>query len=145
MDKKTIGIILAVIAALIAIWDVAIFTNYTISNANNFVEVLSELFLLPGLYFLQIIAIVLFGIAAVWNGAPKWTLWLWTMGGILTTFSILGAFSIGPLLMPVTVLTLINALLFTRGAEESAWWRLGRFAAGALGQAAVMFSLIMIH
>jgi hypothetical protein len=107
----------------------------------------SSLWPFPGLYLLEI---ALAG-AAGWMGAVRsegdptsaWAWLPWIAGGVLSTFVILGGFSIGFYLIPAAAGFTLAGLLFDLRRKALRPTRLGSLLAAAIIQGSLMLILVI--
>jgi MFS family permease len=60
----------------------------------------TDLWLLPGLYFVELGLLGALATVATWQTIPMWEPYLWAIAGVMLVFVILGAWSIGLFLIP---------------------------------------------
>ena len=101
---------------------------------------------LPDLYLLEIIAVSILGMWAIWsNGSgrsPFRGILTWAVVGFIFAFVIMGVFSIGVLFLPVACLFTIAAILSFRSHGYLLVLYLGVGLAAALAQGAMMLVVI---
>jgi hypothetical protein len=73
-----------------------------------------ELFPLPALYLLEMIAASLVAAIGTFKEGERWGRSIWAAGGIIAAFVLMGGFSIGFFFIPTAILVLIAALLSWR-------------------------------
>jgi hypothetical protein len=99
---------------------------------------------LPGLYLVEVVVLVLVIFVTVVAEAPRAFVAAWAAIGALTTFTVLGAMTIGPFIV-MSLLALVPATML--GKPEGYSRRLGHavaFVSGLLAQAGVMFTVIRV-
>src|SRR5512143_3658959 len=95
---------------------------------------------LPGVYLIEIPAIGLTGMLALWARRLTWV--TWAAAGALLSFVVLGAFSIGPAYAPGMLLLLAAAGVATYRRGQRWVLGLGIFVLAAIVQAWVVLTLI---
>jgi len=105
----------------------------------------SELFPLPGLYFIEIALSGVLGLISVvtehyedW----RWRIVPWIVAGILLAFVLLGGFSIGFFLIPATLAFLAVGFLGDRHRSRRMISHVGHFLIAATVQATIMLIAI---
>jgi hypothetical protein len=99
---------------------------------------------LPGLYFVEMMALSLVSALAFVRGGPRGQFMIWAAAGILSAFSILGALSVGFFYLPVAVLFGVAAILSDVRNNQHIAAHLGVYVMAALAQAVVMFTVIRL-
>ncbi|MBI3160830.1 MAG: hypothetical protein HYZ26_14620 [Chloroflexi bacterium] len=102
------------------------------------------MFPFPGLYLIQIALLGVLGTAPLWLRAPAWHAARWAAAGMLLAFSILGAFTLGPFVLPACLSLLGAAFLSSREAGLPVPRGLAWFAGAALAQAALMLLFVQL-
>ncbi len=99
---------------------------------------------LPGLYFIEMIALSIIGALAFMRGGASGRIILWAAVGIFAAFSIMGAWSVGPLYVPVTVLFAAAAVSSDIRNKQSIALHLAVCLIAGLAQAALMLTVIRL-
>jgi hypothetical protein len=102
---------------------------------------------LPALYFIEIIVLGIVGFIGLitrTGGAVRWGSIPWGVAGALLAFVILGAWTIGPLLLPAELAFLIAATLADTKPNQRWIRRLGIFVAAGISQASLMLAVIAL-
>ena len=103
--------LLVILGSANAIFVVYAFAQFELSEDEAF----SVLFLTPGLYFLEILAISLLIIFSVWKNNDQWLQNLWAGIGALMGIVVLGMWTIGiPLLPTLIAFSIIGVSISTR-------------------------------
>lgn len=97
---------------------------------------------LPGLYFLEIVALSILCALVFVLGGPSGGTITWAAVGMLAAFSILGALSVGFFYLPVTLLFGVAALIYDLRNKQSIAAHLGACLLAGVAQAALMLALI---
>lgn len=100
---------------------------------------------LPGLYFIEIVAVSILSALAVVRGLGRAGLASWVAAGILAAFSILGALSVGFFYLPAAIIFGLLALYSDVRQKRPILAHLGLGALAALAQAALMLALVRLH
>ena len=106
----------------------------------------SDLFPLPGLYFIEIALSGVLGLISVVNEHhedSRWQMIPWIVAGILLAFVLLGGFSIGFFLIPATVAFLGIGILGDRHSSRRMVYHAGFFLVAAAVQATIMLIAVM--
>jgi hypothetical protein len=102
----------------------------------------------PGLYLLEIGLAGLAGAAAILlsagNQTSLWASIVWVVAGILLAFVVLGAFSVGPLLIPATLAFTLAGLLGDLRRQRNVLQHLVVFVLAALVQGLVMLTMVIL-
>lgn len=99
---------------------------------------------LPGLYFVEIVALSFISAFMFIRGDLLGSLITWGAAGIISAFSILGAFSIGLFYLPIALIfTLISITADVRNKRHIAA-HLGIFLVAGLAQLVLMFTVIRL-
>jgi hypothetical protein len=107
---------LELVAAFIAAVDcLAVAILFSLSQASGPSNRFADLWPTPGLYFLEISALAILMLIAVssqrFPASPFWQNFPWISAGIILAFVILGAWTIGPFLLPALLAFLVLGLL----------------------------------
>lgn len=97
---------------------------------------------LPALYFIEMITLSIISAFSFVRGDPSAQLITWGAAGIICTFSLLGAFSVGFFYVPVALLFIVIAITSDVRNKRSIPAHLGIFLVGGLAQAALMLVVI---
>ena len=136
--------ILSIIAVLNCVIAVIYFAFI---NSPNFIETFSSLWPFPMIYFIEIIAIGVVGLVAMakLQGQDKsnWSAVFLVCSGILLSFVILGAWTIGFFLLPAMAFYLVLGILSDKRTGNDIPLHLILFVAAGIAQALfVFFTLI---
>jgi hypothetical protein len=108
------------------------------------VSAVQDMWPLPGLYFIEMIVLSIISALAFVRGGAQGRVILWVAVGFFAAFSIMGAWSVGPLYAPIT-------LIFAAAAVSSDMRNKGPIALhlavcliASLAQAALMFVMIQL-
>ncbi|MGE5072538.1 MAG: hypothetical protein ACM3MF_03850 [Anaerolineae bacterium] len=102
------------------------------------------MWLLPGLYFVEMPAVALLTAAAFLLGVPASARIAWVAAGILLAFAVMGAFSVGLFYLPISVMFILLAVLRTVRQDSSLLRGVLVLLAAAVLQAAFMFLMIRL-
>jgi hypothetical protein len=103
------------------------------------------IFLLPGLYFIELILLGLLVLVATAVQPSRWRGEIpWIAAGILLTFFFVAGFSIGPLLTPALIAFVVVGVLVDWQTGSNIGKHIGLFFIAAVAQAGVMGLLIMV-
>ncbi len=97
---------------------------------------------LPGLYFIELPAAALASLLTFLREDSSSAMTAWITAGIVTAFSVIGAFSIGLFYLPIAIRFIMLAVLATVRQGLSVLRGVGAFLAAVLGQAVIMFLFI---
>ena len=97
---------------------------------------------LPGLYFVELPAAAVAVAVAFRRRDPSRALVAWISAGIYAAFSVLGAFSVGLLYLPIAIMLFMLAVLSTSRQDQGFLKGLLAFIIAAFAQAALMFLFI---
>jgi hypothetical protein len=104
--------ILSIIAAFNCFFVVVLFTSFT---SQNLIQGFSSLWPFPLIYFIEIMSIGVIGIAAMFRlqrqEKSNWSAVFWVCSGLLLSFVILGAWTIGFYLIPAMVVYLVLGII----------------------------------
>ena len=108
---------------------------------------------LPAGYLLEITVLGVAGLVSVSanrsSSPPLWGKVTWAIGGVFLSLAVLGAWSIGPSIVPALLALVAAAILAGVRRRERVWMQVGWFAGGVMGQALIMllaiFFLNRIH
>lgn len=105
---------------------------------------------LPGIYLVEISLLGVVGLVSVISNrpseSPSWGAVTWAIAGALLAFVVLGALSIGPLLLPALAAFWIAAILGDIRRGQSIIRHLGFFVIAGVIQAGLMFAVIaLVH
>ena len=102
----------------------------------------------PALYLVEIVALGMagfIGLAARAEETVRWGSVPWGAAGALLAFVILGAWTIGLLLLPATLAFLIAATVADMGSNPKWIRHLGIFMIAGVSQASLMFVVIVLR
>jgi len=104
-----------ILAVLGAVFSLGVVYLFSTSQISSFDLIFVDLFPLPGLYFLEILALCLASTALILKPSQSKSPWLnflpWLCAGVLLAFVILGAWTIGFYLIPAMLAYLIAGIL----------------------------------
>jgi hypothetical protein len=96
------------------------------------------MWLLPGLYFIEMVALSLISTFIFVRGDPHGSLITWLAAGAIIAFSILGAFSVGFFYLPVALLLGVISITWDVRNKQHILAHLGIFLIAGLGQSILM-------
>ena len=102
----------------------------------------------PALYLIEIVALGMAGFIGLITrakGAVCWDSVPWGVAGALLAFVILGAWTIGPLLLPAMLVFLIAATVADMGPNPRWIHHLGICMIAGVSQASLMFVVILLR
>ena len=99
---------------------------------------------LPGWYFIEMAALAMLSALAFIRGGPAGKFVAWCAVGIFAAFSVLGAFSVGLLYLPITVLFATAAISFDVRNGQHVLAHLAVCILAALTQVALMLTVIRL-
>ena len=108
MGKIVNGKFIAVLAIIVCLITCLVIFQSLLSDPHQ------ELFPLPALYLLEMIAASSVAAIGAFKEGEVWNKVSWAAGGIIAAFVLMGAWSIGFFFIPTAVLVLITALLSWR-------------------------------
>jgi hypothetical protein len=143
-NRFTLEWVLTILAAINCIFAVGYFA---LINSPNLVDIISSQWPLPFLYFIEIIAIGIAGVIAMTGVQiapnPRWSAVFWICSGLLLTFVILGAWTIGFFLLPAMIINLVVGILTGRRTGSDIPRHLIYFVAAGIGQATLVFLTLL--
>jgi hypothetical protein len=95
----------------------------------------------PGLYFIEVAVVCVAAVGLLLGGGAAGRAALWVSAGIVSAFSLLGAFSVGLYYFPVVVLLIFAALAADKRAGQSMLGHMGLFFAAGILQAALILAM----
>ena len=99
---------------------------------------------LPGLYLVEMVALSIIGMLSIVLGNPPGGTVSWVVAGVLLAFVVMGAWSIGPLFLPIALIFAVTAILADRGRNRRIVFQLGLSVIAAIAQVALMLAAIRI-
>ncbi len=99
---------------------------------------------LPGLYFIEMAALSIISAVAFVRGGPSGTVITWGAVGIFAAFSIVGAFSVGFLYLPVTLIFAVISVSSDVRNKQPIAPHLAVCLIAGIAQAALMFAAIRL-
>ena len=103
---------------------------------------------LPAGYLLEITVLGVGGLVSVsanrTSSPPLWGNVTWAIGGVFLSLAVLGAWSIGPSVVPALLALVVAAILAGVRRRETVWTQVGWFAGGVMGQAVTMLLAIFL-
>lgn len=116
-------------------------------NSPSLEEIVTSQWPLPFLYYLEIIAIVIASVIAMTtvqiNPNPQRPVVFWICSGILLTFVILGAWTIGFFLLPAMIIYLIVGILTGRKTGSDISRHIIYFVVAGIGQATLVLLTLL--
>ena len=103
-----------------------------------------EMWPLPAAYFIEMAAVSVVGAIFIVHGHSRAAPLTWAAAGILTAFSILGAFSVGFFYLPVALLLGLAALVLDLRARGNLIGHIGLWLGAAIVQVLLMFAIIQL-
>jgi hypothetical protein len=100
---------------------------------------------LPALYLIEMVAVSIFTALLVLRGGRKAVLAPWVAAGILTAFSILGAFSVGFFYLPSALIFGLLAVFSDVRRKGPILGHLGLGVVAGLAKAALMLAVVGLH
>jgi hypothetical protein len=97
---------------------------------------------LPGLYFLEMAAMGIVGAIAFVRRGPYGAAITWAIAGIFAAFSVVGAWSVGFLYLPITLIFGIVSLSYDVRNRQPLIAHVGVCLIAAIAQAALMFAVV---
>ena len=104
--RRALEFFLAIVGSANAIFVVTAFAQFNLPNR----ESIFALFMAPGIYFLEILAVSLLAIISMWKNTDAWLQTLWAGIGALMGILILGMWTIGMPLLPTLITFSITAV-----------------------------------
>ena len=104
--------------------------------------------LLPDLYLVEMTVTAVLGLVSVVadtpHRSPRYGSVAWCVAGVILTFAVLGAWTVGPLFLPTGVAFLGAGILAARRRNRSLFQHLGVFIFAVLLQAGLMIGIILL-
>jgi hypothetical protein len=129
--------ILATLAAVVCLIITILFW-FSISSYQN-------IWPLPSLYFVELVAISIISAFIFVRGDPRGSLITWGTAGVISAFSILGAFSIGFFYLPIALLFTVVSITWDVRNKQHLTAHLGIFFVAGIVQSVLMFIAIRLH
>jgi hypothetical protein len=129
--------ILATLAAVVCLIITILFW-FSISSYQN-------IWPLPSLYFVELVAISIISAFIFVRGDPRGSLITWSTAGVISAFSILGAFSIGFFYLPIALLFTVVSITWDVRNKQHITAHLGIFFVAGIVQSALMFMAVRLH
>ena len=127
--------ILAILAAVVCLIITLIFW-FSLSAYQN-------MWPLPGLYFIEMVALSIISAFIFVRGDPRGSSITWGTAGVISAFSILGAFSIGFFYLPVALLFGVISIIWDARNKQHILAHLGIFLIAGIVQLVLMFIAIL--
>lgn len=122
---------------------VVVVVVFAILNSPDFIADLPNLWPFPMIYFIEIITIAVICTIALWviqkTYKSNWSIIFWISSGILLSFVILGAWTIGFFLIPAMVILLILGIRSDRRLNNDIPRNIIYFVSAGIGQSLVVF------
>jgi hypothetical protein len=99
---------------------------------------------LPGLYLVEMAGLSAIGMLCIIRDDPRGGSVAWIIVGVLLAFAVIGAWSIGPLFLPVALIFVLTAILSDRRRNRRIVFHLGLCVVAAIAQAALMLAAIRL-
>ncbi len=103
---------------------------------------------LPAGYLLEITVLGVGGLVSVsanrTSSPPLWGNVTWAIGGVFLSLAVLGAWSIGPSVVPALLALVAAAILAGVRRRPRVWTQVGWFAGGVMGQTVIMLLAIFL-
>jgi hypothetical protein len=99
---------------------------------------------LPGLYFIEMVALSIISTFLFIRGDPHGSLITWGVAGVISAFSILGAFSIGFFYLPVALTFGVVSIIWDVRNQKNVPVHLSIFLIAGLVQVVLMLAAIVV-
>ena len=99
---------------------------------------------LPGLYFIEMVALASISAFLFVRGDPRDKFIIWGVAGVIGAFSILGAFSVGFFYLPVALIFVVISVTSDVRNKYHLTAHLGIFVIAGIAQLALMFTAIRL-
>ena len=129
--------ILAILAAVLCLFITLVFW-FSISAYQS-------MWPLPGLYFIEMVALSFISTFTFVRGDPRGSLITWFAAGVILAFSILGAFSVGFFYLPVALIFGVISLTWDVRNKQQRLTHLGIFLMAGIVQSVLMLSVIWLR
>jgi len=100
---------------------------------------------LPGLYFIEMVSVSFISTFILVRGDPRGSLITWSATGVISAFSILGAFSVGFFYFPVALMFGVISLIWDVRNKQQFMAHLGIFLIAGIVQSVLMLSAIWLR
>ena len=100
---------------------------------------------LPGLYFIEMVALSIISAFIFVRGDPRDQFITWGAAGVITAFSILGALSVGFFYLPVALIFAVISVTSAVRNKKRITAYLGIFLIAGIAQLALMFAVVRLH
>lgn len=97
---------------------------------------------LPGLYFIEMVSLSVISAFLLIRGDPRGSSITWGAAGVLSAFSILGAFSVGFFYVPVALMFAVLSMIWDVRNKQPVLPHLGIFFVAGIVQSVLMFMAI---
>lgn len=104
-----------------------------------------NMWLLPGLYFIEMVALSIISAFVFVRGDSRASLITWGAAGIICAFSILGAFSIGFFYLPVALILVVISITWDVRNKQRIPAHLGIFLIAGIVQLVLMIAAIWLR
>ena len=104
-----------------------------------------DMWLLPGLYFIEMMALSIICAFVLVRDDPRASLITWGAAGIIGAFSILGAFSIGFFYLPVALILVVISITWDARNKQRIPAHVGIFFLAGIVQLVLMFAAIWLR
>ena len=100
---------------------------------------------LPGLYFIEMVSLSFISTFIFVRGDPRGSLITWVAAGVMSAFSIIGAFSVGFFYLPVALMLGVISLTWDVRNKQQFLTHLGIFLIAGIVQSALMLAAIWLR
>ena len=143
-EKNTKSFLLEWLLSLIAFINCfVVVIVFAILNSPDFIIDFPNLWPFPMIYFFEIITIAVFCTIALWviqkTDKSNWSIIFWISSGILLSFVILGAWTIGFFLIPAMLIFLILGIRSDRRLNNDIPRQIIFFVSAGIGQSIIVF------
>lgn len=129
--------ILAILAAVVCL-TITLVVWFSISGYQS-------MWPLPGLYFIEMVSLSFISTFIFVRGDLRGSLITWIAAGVVSAFSILGAFSVGFFYLPVALLFGVISLIWDVRNKQPLMAHLGIFLLAGIVQSILMLSAIWLR
>lgn len=100
---------------------------------------------LPGLYFIEMVALSIISAFIFVRGDPRDQFITWGAAGVITVFSILGALSVGFFYLPVALIFAVISVTSAVRNKQRITAYLGIFLIAGIAQLVLMFAVVRLY
>ncbi len=145
---RILEVLLAGFGAIAAGWDSWNWWSYLQSATYAAAFRGDSVWPLPAGYLLEITLLGVGGLISVsanrTSSPPLWGNVTWAIGGVFLSLAVLGAWSIGPSVVPALLALVAAAILAGVRRRQKVFTQVGWFAGGVMGQAVIMVLAIFL-